>query len=228
MPHFHRDPETGQFLSAGESQYEDVEIWTFQKSIRQKTGDIQSGNLPSDIQSEFGGLELFDISDALDNLDEVGIVLDVSWQAGIRIVEQLGNNDDGYIRAALELSFDSDPQAVAITPVNSQYDLIDDQSNLTATDGLSATDEDPVTDNRDLLTRPLQVFGDARADDDTNGGETSTSRQHDSARGPPPGDWRVDVRDDVYLNGAVEHEADTALQWTVMAVGQVAIGVREE
>jgi hypothetical protein len=228
-----RDPETGRFQSAddGSHLYDDVELLSFQKSVRIESTDTTNAGDGYPNQVSYEGVEIADFSDFLDSLDERGRILDV--EARMVCLANSVRADDTEVTATVEglasalLSMDNSKDPLDTLPVNADYSDVDDQQGNIIVREIPETE----TDDRDLLARPLSGAFASSAQDETNGAGTGGHPATDRATGPPPVSRAiVDVTDELYVHGALEYTTSTATTGAINQIiqGQIALGVVDE
>lgn len=199
----HRDPQTGQFTTMDGDEYEYVHLndhlW------------IPDGNLGGagatlyGEETEFEGRVILDVEDIVDRHEVARLVHAESRVEPRIITPQTGTM--GSIRGAFEVSASPARQVIGELDNTS---LLDDQTGVTVQGQLY---ED---DTADLPLLPLTVTMHSGMDDGTNGVGAGAFQTSDESRGPTPGSWDFDRRDEMYLNGVLEYnnvDADVHIEF---------------
>lgn len=202
----HRDPQTGQFVSSKElDQFDSIEQVHATSAYRVAAAAV-GGQTGADFgqETEFEGVPLYSLEDQVIDRGEVAALL---W-AHHRIVAYITSTQtaDGTIRGAIEIS--SSPERQTVFELGPGMDDIGDQ-----TGDFTVQSEELVDDTADVIGPALEAVGFGPITDGTNGVGGSGNAGTQDWEGAPMVSPIFDDRDDMFVNGAIEHSnvADAAL-----------------
>lgn len=214
----------GKFVSTGEAaRFDAVEYQTFTTTIEVATGDYTSSGAAEDfgVTSNFEGVEVVDV-DTLVDRHEIAHLLSVNTAIS-GYAHGSGISGVSAHRIGVELS--ASPSRAAIGFALGSDVIEDQESNQGDLTGIETALT--VTDDADLVHRPIEVYMAATVEDDVDGTGMGGYVANDEAWGPGAGSWDFDRRDELYMNGVVEANGDSAAPFGATITGQMAFGIEE-
>lgn len=194
-PMVHRDPETGEFVSADASRFDDVEVVSFAATVGIPAADLDGSTaFTGGVTEGFEGLQIVDYDEVVDRNEElVLITADHSLSVMINSTETA----DGSVRGGVAIS--ASPARLNVT----DRTVLQTDNDLPGStfDGSSRVD-----DTIDLVGRPLLAAATGPFSDGSSGagGGGAAANDRITVEMPPAEFGRFHPRDELFLNGAVE------------------------
>ena len=186
-----RDPETGQFVSGGTAQYNDIEVVTFGAETGVKAADLDGTSTYGGEANTFEGLEIVDYDDIVDRNEEL-VLLGAHHR--LSVFANSTATADGTVSASVEVSASPSITDPTATVVNAESESFDDSDVV----GQGQSD-----DTIDVLGRPLVATAGAPFTDGANGASGSGSSGEDAVHVSmaPMEFGRFHPRDELFING---------------------------
>lgn len=220
MPH--RDPQTGKFVST--PQFEDTETVPFTVSLH-FDGHTQNVDVNEWARtSTWEGLEILDLDELLDR-HRVATLVDID--AALNVAAYQSGGDFNSFIVVTEISASPALQVADVAP-EPDLEPVDDQEEVSGDlDDIRA--EVVIADTVDLPVRPLVGTSGSPFNDETDtAGGASLTGEVDHVRGPVPGDWDFDRRDELFLNGTVGTDGAFAGSGWATVTGIMTFAVVED
>lgn len=166
---------------------------------------------------DYEGLELLDFDDLLDR-HEVAHLVYMDAHLAVHILQQA---QTGNTMARGIHEFNARPSITAAHEAESYSNVATSSGDLTP-ESSTLTD-----DSADLPVRPLEAVATQAYRDDGNNQVATGAQGWDAVRGPIPGTWDFDRRDELYLNGVLEMDNWQAGSFHNSIAGQLVFAISE-
>lgn len=218
-----RDPATGEFMSAQEAQFDDVEVVHANASIHVDGHTASASANEYANLTDFEGVLLMDFDQFLDR-HRVGTVVGLSAYMVVHAYH--GGSDRSTTAASVEFSSSPAKRVADIAPDSDLEDITDTDQVTGDLDSLEVFVE--TEDTFDVLTRPLVgASGAAFEDEGASAGGGSATGNLDRTDVALPGTEEFDRRDELFLNGSIATDGGFAASSYIIAGISLALGLSD-
>lgn len=219
-----RDPDTGQFVSGGDlDAFDRLEQQGWRLNLSVPAAELDGTTTEAygeDVRID--GAAIYDAEEFLDR-DEIGVLL---WVDHRLITYGLSTaSADSTVRAHMEISYSPERLAAA------RFGLTDTVADIDSSSGVATVNRSAATsgfNSQDLVGPTLLAVGGNGVTDGAAGVGAGLTAGWDNYEGPPWVEQVSDVRDTLFVNGAIEaqnasdHAAHADLRgWHIYGVMEI-------